>query len=145
MSSQAKVPWQQIEKLRQQSVVVRVVLDSPQSELAQKCPVEDVIGLGTQLSNALETAKTQWARLRLTEDEAQMMRKKANGCDARGSCHVYLSFLDSVQAEAGAAVLVKDLNKLLQVKIDKMRADAFEKAWSTVSEPCQVIGSLKTK
>jgi hypothetical protein len=134
--SGAKVPYAQLEKLRQESVVVRVILDNPTSKL---CKVDTAM-IGQNLQMKIDGASGEWGKVTLTASDLAALTDKVNACAARGSCQVYDEFLGTVKAEDAIKDKVTALKSTLDEKLSKLTAEDYRKALATVPNPC---GALK--
>lgn len=131
----AKVPYAQLEKLRQESVVVRVILDNPAAKL---CKVDTAM-IGSRLQAKIEGATDGWAQITLNSSDLQGLTEKINACASRGSCQIYDEFLGNAKAEESIKEKVKELKSSVDEKLSKLTAADYKSALATVPNPCSAL------
>lgn len=140
----AEVPYGQLEKLRRQSIVVRVALDTPDSGKLKKCQGgQNFATLGGDLSLAMDTAAEDWRKLTLKEEDLPRLKSKVRACKERGSCQIYEAFLSSVKVSDPVKAEADELRKYLSSVLEKLESKSYEKAWESISAPCEVLQQLK--
>jgi hypothetical protein len=139
--AQAKVPYKQIEDLRRQSIVTRVLMDFPESKPVTSCKVKD-ISIGSKLMLHLENAKASWAQATLLKEDLETLKSKIKICELRGSCQVYENFLAVVQADKSLTEAITSLKNDLEVTQKNIKSSTYLTAWKSVPTPCQVLKKL---
>jgi len=140
VGAQARVPLAQMEKLRRQSVVVRVILDNPESKEAKQCQFgKEYAELGAQLALNMDNASAAWKNEKITESDLAVLIAKTKICAARGSCQVYERFLESASVEPALQSQVDELKKNLEGVLSRLEAKDYRQAWQSVANPCAVF------
>lgn len=144
ISAHAVVPYGQMENLRRQSVVTRVILDNPEDASVKSCgiKIENFAAVGGSLSLALDAAAEKWQKQHLQESDLTALKVKIKICESRGSCQIYEKYLSSVKVDETLQSTKEDLVKLLERKLESLDAASYKKALATVPEPCKVLKDL---
>jgi hypothetical protein len=137
----AEVPYRELERLRQLSIVTRVVLDDPDSALARNCGV-DTAGIGGRLQLEIEGAAGGWEEMEVTAADLSGLKNRVGRCEARGSCQLYGVFLETAGVNAAAASTVKNLRTSLETRLQKLEAKSFVRALDSVPDPCGRLREL---
>lgn len=134
----AAVPFGELEKMRQLSVVARVAIDFPDSKALKSCKVKDITKIGSNLELAMANAEAGWAEVQVAESDLGVLKKRIKQCEKRGSCQVYSAFLTSAKAKAASELMVR-----LEQKLAKVESESYQRALATVANPCKVLKELR--
>ncbi|WP_413577583.1 hypothetical protein ACLVWU_04215 [Bdellovibrio sp. HCB290] len=144
LQASAQVPYAQLELLRQQSVVVRVAMDTPNDPELKKCNLKssDFAPMGGRLALSMDSASEAWESQNLTEADLAVLKGKIQACADRGSCQVYENYLSSVKPEPAIKAQTTKLIESLNEGLEKLESGSYQKAWKTVPAPCEVLKKL---
>lgn len=142
-ASFAKVPsfYSSLESLRQQTVAVRVAIDFSDSKEILSCPskILNAASLGANLQLKTDSAKTGWKNILLNKDDVILLKTKIANCENRGSCSVYLDFLQTVTASNELTKEIEVLKESLTAQLAKLPAKSYLKAWGTIKKGCRKL------
>ncbi|WP_413288814.1 hypothetical protein [Bdellovibrio sp. HCB337] len=141
----AQVPYAQLEKLRRQTVAVRVTMDAPEGATARECGLasKDLASLGGALSAATDSAAEKWQSLTISEADLPALKSKVAICKERGSCQIYEKFLSSAKTEDGIKAQVAEMQSSLTKTLETLESSTYTKALKTVPSPCTALAPLK--
>lgn len=134
----AKVPYAQLEKLREESVVVRVILDSPDSKEAKLCKV-DKAKIGSNLEMKIDAATDDWSKIVIGPEDIETLTYKMKICVSRGSYQIYDEFMGAAKAADSVKTKVTELKNALDESLSRMTAADYRKAWNSVDKPCDTL------
>ena len=89
----AKVPYDDIDRLRVQQVVTRTVANFPAQPWIKKCAPKKTEPPVGEMSAALEKASEKWHQIEIVKSDIPALKQKIKVCELRGSCQVYDYFL----------------------------------------------------
>lgn len=141
----AKVPYTSLEKLRTFTVAVRVSIDNPDSALNKKCGirVEDFAQLGAELSLLTDNNKAEWSKNKIDSSDLPLLKKRITDCIQRGSCSIYIDFLQSTQiSDENTKKQLSEIQSLLEDKLSHLKSASYVKALASVKNPCSPLTQL---
>ncbi|WP_413288794.1 hypothetical protein [Bdellovibrio sp. HCB337] len=136
----AAVPYNELDELRRQTIVVKVAVEQPRSPRVQQCKTKvNPKSLSTKLSAAQANASAQWSQSTIGSQDLFDLEEKTQACMTRASCHVYDIFLKAVKVDPAIQTEVELLKSSLDKKLQSMSSNIYVKAWDTVPKPCDVL------
>ena len=141
----AKVPYDDIDRLRVQHVVTRTVANFPEQPWIKKCAPKKAESSVGQMSTALESASGKWSKIEIVKADIPALKQKINVCEQRGSCQVYDHFLNAAQADKSLTTDILAMKDILAKKFKMMNARSNQKAFQEIRQPCAVLRGLTSR
>jgi hypothetical protein len=139
----AKIPYSDLEKLRQKTVVLQVALDKLGTSKIKSCEEKvNADELSDKLAMLHDQAATEWKKTYLTAQDVNHLMIKAKNCSPRASCLVYETFVNSAKTTKPATRKIDALKQMIDQQVKTMATDSYQKAWTTVRNPCLILSAL---
>lgn len=139
-TAHAKLPLNEIEFLRRQTVVVRVALDNPGNATVKKCKIKiDLAILGSKLELIKDNFSKPWSKMNITTEDLHDLDIKAQGCAARASCSAYDTFVASAKVDPSIQQEIELVKAALDKNSQALTSKNYLAAWKTVPKPCLVL------
>lgn len=136
----AKIPLNEIEFLRKQTVVVRVALDNPEGAVIKKCKMKvDAGALGSKLELIKDNFSKPWGKVTIATEDLHDLDAKAQGCAARASCSAYETFVASAKVDPNIQQEIELVKAALDKNSQTLTAKNYLAAWKTIPKPCAIL------
>jgi hypothetical protein len=141
--AQAKLPIRELERLRQETIIARAVLDHPGGDLAKKCKfkIEKIGAVGSALELRYDEVFLNSAKWKLSAVEQNHLIKSASGCTKTASCAMYAK---GVEMGLGTKLSGEDLTALRRASslAKTEKPEDYTTAIKFIDEPCRVLSDL---
>lgn len=138
-----KIPYPELEKLRQKTVVLQIALDSSSAGVLSSCNKKmNSENLSNKLAALHDQAASIWKSNLLTAQDVQQLLIKSQNCAPRASCLVYETFVNSSKATKPATKKIEPLKQIIDAQVKAMSSETYQKAWSTLRNPCGILEGL---
>ena len=137
--SAADVPYDSLEKARRLHIAVEAAKARPEHPALKKCgPSLNYLKLNERLGALKDNENVVWSNATIVMSDLSLLKNRALNCKNRGSCQVYIWFLEKAVKDQESAPAVEALKDQVSQILETLKAEDYLKALSSLPNVCEL-------